>query len=196
MEENKNRGERLLRSETYKVACPKKIIVGDPLYFEEYSREKLKSLVVNYMPPEFFQARVVLFEVELDIMPGVPLCSMDVYLAPKETIRTYVDGMMYERQKIKGKEIGVDTVQYLICVDDRSDIIYTGGDGYWGVCEAYISKSGNKQYIDAIVIRMSMPVNESFDKVKQRIKYFFEDVQPVKDETDNKKKEKNKTPER
>lgn len=196
MEEIINEGERLLRSEGYKVACRKKIIVGDPLYFEEYSGEKLKSLVADYMPPEFFEARVRLSEIELDIMPGIPLCSMDIYLAPKETISTYVDGMMYETQEIKSKAIGVDTARYLICVNDRSDTIHTDGDGYWGVCEEYISKSGNKRCIDAIVIRMSMPENETFDNVKQRIQYFFKDVQPVKDRKIRIKEEKEKTPER
>ena len=37
MEELMSKGERLLHSEIYKVACLKKIIVGNPLYHEEYS---------------------------------------------------------------------------------------------------------------------------------------------------------------
>lgn len=196
MEENINQGEQVLRKEIYKVKCPKKIIVGDPLYFEEYTGEKLKKLTACYKPPDFFEARIVLSEVEMDIMPETPICSMDVYLAPKETICTYTDGMMYAGQEIKSKEIGVDTARYLICVDDRSDTIYTGGDGYWGACEEYRSKVENKYYIDAIVIRMSMPENESFHDVKQRIEYFFEDVQPIKDKAERKKEEQRKTPER
>lgn len=191
-----NQRERLLRKELYKVKCPKKIIVGAPIYFEEYTGERLKKLIACYRPPEFFEARIALSEIELDIMPGIPLCAMDVYLAPKETICTYVNGLMYEKQEIRSKRIGVDTARYLICVDDRSDIIYTGEDGNWGVCEEYISRVENKCYIEAILIRMSMPEQESFDNVKQRIQYFFEDVQPVNAKMDRKKDDKSKTPER
>ena len=58
--------------------------------------------------------------------------SMEIYLAPAETMKTYLDGMKYRAQKMKEKMIGVDTARYLLTVDDRSDEIRTGGDGCWG----------------------------------------------------------------
>ena len=36
-----------MRKETYKIKCPKHIVFGDPLYFEEYKGERLKKLVVD-----------------------------------------------------------------------------------------------------------------------------------------------------
>lgn len=57
MEESMNQEERLLREEIYKVKCPKKITVGDPLYFEECTGEKLKRLIACYKPADFFEVR-------------------------------------------------------------------------------------------------------------------------------------------
>lgn len=55
---------------------------------------------------------------------------MSVYMAPKETIETYAEGMMYEGQEVSTKGIGVDTARYLMIMDGKSDTIYTGGDDY------------------------------------------------------------------
>ena len=50
-----------MRKETYKIKCPKHIVFGDPLYFEEYKGELLKKLVVDYeVPAKFDTARLVL----------------------------------------------------------------------------------------------------------------------------------------
>lgn len=48
--------------EIYKVQTPKRIVFGDPLYFEEFSGARLEQLVVDVQPPEAFGARVVLRE--------------------------------------------------------------------------------------------------------------------------------------
>ena len=45
--------------EIYKVQTPKRIVFGDPLYFEEFSGARLEQLVVDVQPPEAFGARVV-----------------------------------------------------------------------------------------------------------------------------------------
>ena len=49
--------------ETYMVNLPKKIVFGDPLYFEEFKGKKLDSLVVDFSPPRHFEAAVVLEQV-------------------------------------------------------------------------------------------------------------------------------------
>ena len=66
--ENKETGkpkEKILQQEGFKVDCPRRIVVGDPSYFEEFSGERLKRLTANYAPPRFFEARVILTEGEL-----------------------------------------------------------------------------------------------------------------------------------
>lgn len=174
--ENKETGkpeEKVLRQEEFRVDCPRRIVVGDPSYFEEFSGERLKRLTASYTPPRFFEARVLLTEVEFSDFPGEKLCGMSVYMAPKETIETYAEGMMYEGQEVSTKEIGVDTAQYLMMVDGQSDTIHTGGDGYWGRCEEYSRKIGDKKYVDAIAIHLSMPEFDSYETVKQRMQYFF-----------------------
>lgn len=36
-----------MKKETYKIPCPKHILFGDPLYFEQFKRKKLQSLVAD-----------------------------------------------------------------------------------------------------------------------------------------------------
>ena len=44
--------------DVYKRQTPKRIVFGDPLYFEEFSGARLEQLVVDVQPPEAFGARV------------------------------------------------------------------------------------------------------------------------------------------
>ena len=121
-----------MNKEVYKIQCPEHIVFGDPLYFEQYKGQKLLSLVVDYKPPGHFEASLVLREQKNEQFEGFMERSMEIYLAPAETMKTYLDGMKYKAQKMKEKMIGVDTARYLLTVDDRSDEIRTGGDGCWG----------------------------------------------------------------
>lgn len=186
--------EKILRQEEFKVDCPRRITVGDPSYFEEYSGERLKRLTASYTPPGFFEARVLLTEVEFSDFLGEKVCGMSVYMAPKETIETYAEGMMYEGQEVSTKEIGVDTARYLMIVDGKSDTIHTGGDGYWGRCEEYSREIGNKKYVDAVAVHLSMPEFDSYKTAKQRMQYFFTNIRPV--DRQEKNIVKKKTPER
>ena len=68
--------------ETYYVKLPKHIVFGDPWYFEEYSGEKLDSLVVDMNPPSHFQARVVLEAVQDEKYPDAMLHTLCLYMAP------------------------------------------------------------------------------------------------------------------
>ena len=43
--------------EIYKVQTPKRIVFGDPLYFEEYKGKKLASLVLESYSGSFPQRR-------------------------------------------------------------------------------------------------------------------------------------------
>ena len=85
-----------MRKEVYSVKCPKQVQFGDPMYFEEYEGRKLENLVVDCKPPRGFVAKVVLVEEPMKEYPDEMSRTMTLYMAPKETIDTYVDGYMYE----------------------------------------------------------------------------------------------------
>lgn len=55
-----------MRQEAYRIKCPRHILFGDPLYFEEYANnpKRLNELVVDYKPPHEFQAGISLVETE------------------------------------------------------------------------------------------------------------------------------------
>ena len=115
-----------MRKEIYKVKCPRHIIFGDPTYFREYKGAKLKKLTVDYKPPKDFDAaRLVLEERPNKEFPEYINRTMTLYLAPSQTIKTYLEGMMYSSQEIAEKGIGVDTARYYFSVDGRDDELFT-----------------------------------------------------------------------
>lgn len=90
--------------ETYMVNLPKKIVFGDPLYFEEFKGEKLDSLVVDFSPPRHFEAAVVLQEAPFDEMPDITDRTMTIFLAPAKTMGVYLNDMVFESQDETFKE--------------------------------------------------------------------------------------------
>lgn len=59
-----------MRKEIYKVKCPKRIVFGDPMYFEEFKGAELKRLTVDYKTSKFFDAaRLVLEENQMRNFP-------------------------------------------------------------------------------------------------------------------------------
>lgn len=169
---------QIMRKEEFKIKCPKRIQFGDPMYFEDYKDEpeRLKKLVVDYKPKPEFKAGVLLTEMEYPEFPGYIARTMTVYFAPEQYLSTYMDGKMYASQKIERKEIGVDTACYLIEVDGRYEDIKTGGDGYWGDYQELYREIDGKKYIDAVIISIAMPDEQSFEGMKCLAKYFFEDM--------------------
>ena len=163
-----------MKREVYSVKCPSHIQFGDPMYFERFDEEKLSRLVGDYKPSKDFEARVVLEE------NGIEDSKMVLYLARYGLIDTYMKGYMYETQKQKGKLIGVDTVAYLLNIDGRTDVIDTGGDGYWGDCQEFYHTHKGKEFLDAVIITVIMPEFENFASMKGRLQYFFKDICPLK----------------
>lgn len=182
-----------MREESYQVKCPKHIVFGDPMYFEEYTGKRLKELTVDYKPPQYFEAGVVLKEEEVLEYPGFMLRTMSIYLAPKETLDMYLSGMMYEGQQIQQREIGVDSASYLIRVDGREEDIKTGGDGYWGDMQTLYHLDGQRKLGDAVILTVVIPDFMDFKDMQQWTNYFFEDVQLLKG---NKREPKKDMPER
>lgn len=82
--------------EIYSVKCPKRFVFGDPFYFEDFKGEKLASLIADYRPPQGFAARLVLMEDKMEDYPDFMDRTMTLYMAPEETIQTYVDGFKYK----------------------------------------------------------------------------------------------------
>lgn len=165
--------------ETYKVKRPDKITWGDPWYMKEFSGEKLQSLIVDFEPPKYCDARVVLEEQPMKDYPDVMLNTMTIYLAPKHMIKTYMQNMMFEFQQHTEKDIGVDTAQYYLNVDGQDDTIHTGGDGYWGSYQELFRMLGDKKMLDAVVIIIAMPEYETMDSMRDYLNYFFKDVEQI-----------------
>lgn len=170
-----------MRQEAYRIKCPKHILVGDPLYFEEYANNKkrLSELVVDYKPSPGFHAGISLVETEYPDFPEYIARTITIYLAPERDLKVYMDGKMYASQKIKQKEIGVDTACYTIEVDGRYEDIRTGGDGYWGDYQEFYREAGKRRCVDAVIISIAMPDHETFKGMQRMTKYFFEDLKPM-----------------
>jgi len=167
--------------ETYKVKLPKHITIGDPNYFEEFTDSELERLTVDYDTPKHFtDARVTLESNPCEDYPNLTLLDMTIYLAPKSTMHTYLDGMMYKGQKSAEKPIGVDTARYLLDVDGKDDIIHTGADGCWGSFQQLYREMNNKKFVDAVIINLGFPDDfDDMDSMRRHLNYFFADVEQV-----------------
>lgn len=167
--------------ETYKVKCPHFIAFGDPMYFDEFKEKKLKSLVVNdKIPKHLDTARVILEEFPFEADPNENIYLMTIYIAPRQTINTYVGGQMYSVQELFNKDIGVDTACYLLQIDKQYDEFRTGSDGYWGEYVEYFRKIEGKKIVDAIRIEVGMTFYEqNMEDMRRTLNYFFENIEQI-----------------
>lgn len=106
-----------MREERFRIQCPKHFLVGDSEHFEKSSQEKDSDFVVDYAPPEIFEAGIVLQEMGTE---GETYCTMYVYFAPEEHMPVYMDSMKYDLQKVSIRKIFVDTEEYLIKVNEKT----------------------------------------------------------------------------
>ena len=155
-----------MRKEIYKVKCPKRIVFGDPMYFEEFKGAELKRLTVDYKTSKFFDAaRLVLEEEPNEELPEYMERWMTLYMAPRQTIDVYVSGKIYTSQKVSDKRIGVDTARYYLNVDGRGDEIHT--------------EIGKGRLYDAIVLNIAIPEQYDFEGMKELAGYFFEGMERI-----------------
>lgn len=199
MEENKELSPKILRREVFTVKNPKRIVIVDPYYIETMPKERVRQLVVAYKPPEYFETRLAIEELEMETLSDYgdsKFRAIKIYMAPKTAIDVYMKGCLYEGQKMEQRPIGVDTARYMIDVGDRQETYHTGADGYWGDTYEYRHKEGEKSYVDGIEIVLTMPEYMSFEKVKASMNYLFEDMCPLPEETVEKKPAKKYQPER
>lgn len=167
--------------ETYKVKVPKHIKVGDPWYFEKYNGDKLKRLTVDEdIPSHLTEARVTLEAEPCEEMPQLTLLDMTLYIAPKQTIDTYLSGVMYPTQEITPKEIGVDTARYILAIDKNSETVYTGGDGGWSCYSKLKQTAGNNKLFDAIILQVGFSCDfDDMESMRKRLYEMFEDVEQI-----------------
>lgn len=166
----------------YKAQMPKKIVFGDPMYMEEYKGKELAKLIVNLntnkakLPKNSICAIRVIekkdsFKYEGEDIPYTEVI-MRIVLSPNNTATTYINEMRYSSQKYSEKEIGVDSASYYISVDNKDDVIHTGGDGYWGAEGIYYRMIQGKKVIDGIVIDITLP-SENIEEAEKYLNYFF-----------------------
>ena len=80
------------------------------------------------------------------------------------------------------KEIGVDTARYYLQVDDREDILHTGGDGYWGSYEELSRNTRDGRMVEAAILTVIWPEYESMESMRQHAFFFFRDMQLLSEE--------------
>lgn len=181
-----------LRKETYRVKHPDRITFGDPYYFEQFHGDKLRRLTYDLKVPDWMDARIILRE---DLMEREDYGDDDlfarfsedelkrralvIYLAPPDTMQTYLDGMQYESQKSKEKQIGVDTACYMLRVDGRTETVHTGADGYWGSVETLYRVIDGKTCHDAVIITVEMPEDHDFEAMKALAERCFPDMKQI-----------------
>jgi hypothetical protein len=163
--------------ETYKVTCPKHIKWGDPIYFERYQGDELEKLVLDIYPPEGFVARLVLQEEPCKKYPDYKNRFMRIFMAPEQTIETYMQDMMYKGQEHTVKYIGVDSARYYLQVDDCDKTFTTGGDGCWGDYQEFLSDMNGEKHLDAAIVSILMSDDMTMEDVRQYANRFFEDMQ-------------------
>lgn len=169
---------KVLSEISMEVSMPKKLYVGDPLYFEEYEGAKLKSLTYakSFRGKSDWIGKVKLtqkedsFEMGGEVIKYIDL-EIEIYLAPNEKLlNIYADNMKFSYQKTKTVDIGVDSASYVLGVNDREIKVSTMSDGFFGtVMEFY-----NKSKLEGITIGLSTGEHSDFERVKSELEYLFD----------------------
>ena len=105
--------------------------------------------------------------------------SVSVEFGEPKTMQTYLDGMRYESQKSKEKQVGVDTASYLLRIDDRAETVHTAADGYWGGVETLYRVIDGETYHDAVVITVEMPEDYDFAAMKALAERCFPNMKQI-----------------
>lgn len=86
--------------------------------------------------------------------------------------------------KCTTKLLGVDTARYYLRVDKQDDTIHTGGDGCWGFYQEITRNHNGKPVLDASILSIYMPDDDTMNDVRERLNYFFKDVQLIECQQD------------
>ena len=113
MEKEKQLEPKLLRRELFRVKCPRRIVAGDPYYFETEPPERLKKLVVDYIPPRSYEARLVLSQYEMHDFGVYQTNAVQIYLAPGKDVDVYAAEKMYANLEENRKHL-YELKQYFV----------------------------------------------------------------------------------
>lgn len=170
----------LLRKAEGSMAMPKKIKIGDPMYFEEgnglqYTYNK------SYRGKADWHCSLEIVENSISYMSDIPGegetsfndISFTAYMAYDEKMLSLIkQNKLYSTQKEKVTQLGVDTASYILDINNFDVTIRTGGDGMIGyVCEYY-----TKTRLDAVVVEVTMPCYDNdndFDDNKKLLERLF-----------------------
>lgn len=166
-----------MREEIYQIRSPKHILLGDPLYLED--KERFKNVLVDYRPEKYFDVRLVLKEEPDPEDARFILKYMDLYFAPSQDLKIYMNNRMYQGQQSQSKGVAVDTARYHIEVDGRELNIHTGADGWWGSFTEYYRIDGSRKIADAAILSIYVPEECSFAGMKQNARYLFGELRNI-----------------
>lgn len=167
---------KILAEVSTTIKMPKKIYVGDPMYFEEFDEDELKRLTYSksFRGKSNWVGCITITESEDSFESGgktVTFKDSDytICLAPNNPLlEVYKEGNILKSHRKKQLDIGVDTACYVIGIDDRELIIDTMSDGFIGdVFELY---KGSK--LDGIIINLSGAEYDISD-LKEKLGYLF-----------------------
>lgn len=131
------------------IEAPKKLIIGDPWYFENNEGDELVCVWKRIMYTDDVKAVVRVFEEEYNgfvyhivriyAMAEKALSSILKAEANNEYEFTFFDG---SEIKYKPITLGCDTARFEIETDKGYAEIHTGADGYYGTAIKYKHKMG------------------------------------------------------
>ena len=168
----------ILKEQKVAITMPKAISIGDPMYFDDYQNDpkRLAELTYerNFRRPTW-KAAFKFIESEESFQLGekthsYKMNSLLIACAPtEEQVDTYLNEEYYRGQKPKTIQIGVDTAEYSLAINDMSILVKTGGDGCVGSATEY----DRGQKLEGIFIELSLSDLQSYEDWQQDIEYLF-----------------------
>lgn len=160
------------------VTMPKKLYLGDPMYFERYEGAELKRLTYSklFRGKSAWLGTVKVTQKEDSFeMNGEDVKFTDIEiticLAPnQELLELYNGGRRLSTHKQKSLDIGLDSARYVLGVNDNEVEICTQSDGFFG--EVHEFYQGSR--IDGIIISLSTGEYDDMDRVKSDLEYLFD----------------------
>lgn len=157
----------------FMVDLPKKIIFGDPFYFDELKGAKLNNLVTKLSKKDINPNWKCAIRIECSIDEnGYEDNRLIIVMSEEKDIPVYINYKHYSNQELKEKRIGVDSASYLIETDISYAEIKTGADGFWG-CE---TKMYSNEKLDAIRICIFVPDFIEKEKIEENYMYIFKNI--------------------
>lgn len=127
---------------------PKKLIIGDPMYFERGIAEELTCQWKRLSFQNDVKAEIEVFEETFD---NFKYSVVRLYVLPEELLNDIHrseeksnGGLVYFPKLVSGKviELGCDTAEFIVKNEKDLVKIHTGADGYYGMAIKYKNKLG------------------------------------------------------